>query len=199
MLLKEVCFSYGEKEVLSRFSLEMPDSGVTALIGPSGCGKTTLLKVIAGLLNVKSGEILGAAKTSDIAFLFQENRLLPGLSALKQIEIVLDSSSSQEITNRLLELADLSEARNLPPKSLSGGMQRRLSLVRALAYALDKKLLILDEPFSSIDPERSYRLMSYIRGLKMPVIMSAHEGHIFSSSDNLISFCGPPLIVAKSG
>ena len=78
MKLTHVSFAYGDKVILDHFSLELPDKGITALAGPSGCGKTTLLRLLAGLETARSGTIDAPA---DTALLFQEDRLLPGLTA----------------------------------------------------------------------------------------------------------------------
>ena len=87
----------------------------------------------------------------------------------------------------------LGDAADVRPEELSGGMRRRVALARCLAYGQSKQLLLLDEPFSGIDPERSQALMSLIRTLEIPVIYSAHDALSLSLADRVIRLAGPPL------
>lgn len=189
MTLTQLCFSYGDKAILDRFSLCLPDTGITALSGPSGCGKTTLLRLLAGLEHPHSGTI-DAPGAEETAFLFQENRLLPGLSAADQLRVVLPRGS-----NPLpwLEAVGLGAEAGSQTEQLSGGMQRRVALARCLAYGQHKSLLLLDEPFTGIDPERAQALMALIRTLHVPVIYSAHDAHSLALADRVIQLDGPPL------
>ncbi len=191
MKLTELCFAYGPKRILEEFSLELPDSGVTALAGPSGCGKTTLLRLLAGLARPQSGT-LSTPPPERTALLFQENRLLPGLSAARQIQAVLPQGSDPLPWLRAVGLANESAALM---SELSGGMQRRVALARCLAYGQDKALLLLDEPFAGIDPQRAGQIMEHIRGLRMPVVFSAHDAQSLALADRIIRLDGPPLTV----
>lgn len=189
MKLSHLNFCYGDKVILKDFSLDLPDTGITALAGPSGCGKTTLMRLLAGLEAPQSGT-LEAPQGRDTAFLFQENRLLPGLSAGDQIRVVLPRGEDPLPWLAAVGLED--EAATLPD-ALSGGMQRRVALARCLAYGRDKKLLLLDEPFTGIDPERTVSLMEFIRSLKVPVIYSAHDAQSLALADQMVRLEGPPL------
>lgn len=189
MKLSHLNFCYGDKVILKDFSLDLPDTGITALAGPSGCGKTTLMRLLAGLEAPRSGT-LEAPQGRDTAFLFQENRLLPGLSAGDQIRVVLPRGEDPLPWLAAVGLGD--EAATLPD-ALSGGMQRRVALARCLAYGRDKKLLLLDEPFTGIDPERTVSLMEFIRSLKVPVLYSAHDAQSLALADRMVRLEGPPL------
>lgn len=189
MKLSHLNFCYGDKVILKDFSLDLPDTGITALAGPSGCGKTTLMRLLAGLEAPQSGT-LEAPQGRDTAFLFQENRLLPGLSAGDQIRVVLPRGEDPLPWLAAVGLED--EAATLPD-ALSGGMQRRVALARCLAYGRDKKLLLLDEPFTGIDPERTVSLMEFIRSLKVPVLYSAHDAQSLALADRMVRLEGPPL------
>ena len=103
--LEHINLSFGEKQVLADFSLTLPEAGVTALSGPSGCGKTTLLRVLAGLEAPKSGQVMGIAPCNT-AFLFQEDRLLPGRTVLQQLTDVISKDRWAEAP-QWLELAEL--------------------------------------------------------------------------------------------
>ncbi len=189
MRLENASFSYGDKVILDGFSLSLPDEGVTALSGPSGCGKTTLLRLLAGLLTPESGSVdaPGLART---AILFQEDRLLPAFSAAAQLKAVLPRGA--EVVDYLDAVGLASEA-DSPVEALSGGMKRRVALARALAYAGDKSLLLLDEPFTGVDAGNARRIMARLRALDIPVLLSAHDAESLSLADRVIHLSGPPL------
>lgn len=127
----DLSVSFGGKVILDHFELELPNSGITVLSGPSGCGKTTLLRVLAGLLQPDSVQMDGITPSQTV-ILFQENRLLPWRSVREQITDVLPRSRRKEAEDWLafVELDGEGDAR---PDQLSGGMQRRLALARAMA------------------------------------------------------------------
>lgn len=182
MKLTSLSFAYGDKPVFDNLTLTLPDRGVTALTGPSGCGKTTLLRLIAGLETPQSGSI-DAPPPEQIALLFQEDRLIPGLSARKQIELVRPRGKNAAFWLEAVGLADEAAA----PEALSGGMRRRLSLARCLAYGQDKQLLLLDEPFTGVDAERIRALAALIRSMKIPVVFTAHDAESLGMADTIIS------------
>jgi len=189
MRLAGLCFSYGERVILDHFSLELPSGGVTALAGPSGCGKTTLLRLLAGL-EVPQRGALDVPKPEETAFLFQENRLLPGLCAADQLRVVLPRGGDPR---PWLEAVGLAGEALALPEALSGGMQRRLALARCLAYGQNKSLLLLDEPFTGVDPARAKDCMESIRTLGIPVLYSAHDAESLALADRVIRLDGPPL------
>lgn len=186
---RQLSLSFGEKTVLDRFSLSFPQVPLTALTGPSGCGKTTLLRVLAGLERPQSGSVSGIdpART---AFLFQEDRLLPWRTAQQQITDVLPSGRRGEAA-RWLAFAELETEGNVYPAALSGGMARRLALARCAALGGD--LLLLDEPFTGVDPPRRARLLERLRALDTPVLLVSHEPEVLDRCDAVLSFDGPPL------
>lgn len=191
--LEHINLSFGEKQVLADFSLTLPEAGVTVLSGPSGCGKTTLLRILAGLEQPQSGRVTGISPR-DTAILFQEDRLLPGRTVLQQLTDVMDKSHRQEAAH-WLELAELTGEEHTLPHQLSGGMGRRLALVRALA--LGGELFLLDEPFTGIDLPRRHRLMDALKQLGKPVVLVSHEPEILDLADHVIAFSGPPLTILK--
>ena len=187
--LEDVSLSYGDKQVLDHFSLLLPDTGVTILSGPSGCGKTTLLRILAGLERPQSGRVVGV-DPRNTAFLFQEDRLLPGRTVLQQLTDVMKKERWPEAA-RWLALAELTGEENALPRELSGGMSRRLAFVRALA--LGGELYLLDEPFTGIDLARRRRLMAALKQLNAPVLMVSHEPEVMELADHVIHLDGPPL------
>ncbi len=145
--LKDVSLSFGALEVLRGASLALEQGERIAITGPSGCGKTSLLHVIAGLLHPDSGLVRNRAARS--ACVFQEPRLLPWLSAEENVSIVMPHGTQGQDALMLLKKLGLADSAEKHPCELSGGMQQRAALARALAYAPD--LLLLDEPFRALD------------------------------------------------
>ena len=181
--------SFGEKVIARDFSLELPERGITVLRGPSGCGKTTLLRVLAGLQKLDSGEILGIFP-GETAFLFQENRLLPWRTVAQHITDVLPRGRWGE-TEKWLAMVELEGEGENYPSQLSGGMARRLALARCLA--LGGKLYLLDEPFAGVDPQRAQRILSRLRQLETPVVLVSHEEYL--QADQAVELEGPPLTI----
>ena len=187
--LEKVTVTFGEKRVLDRFSLTLPETGITALSGPSGCGKTTLLRVLAGLEHPISGRITGLSLRS-AALLFQEDRLFPWRTVEQHLTDVLPRPRWVEVP-RWLRLAELEGEEHTYPAHLSGGMGRRLALVRTLA--LGGSLYLLDEPFSGVDTDRARRILMGIRELQLPVILPCHDQALLPLADQVVELDGPPL------
>lgn len=145
--LKDVSLSFGALEVLRGASLALEQGERIAITGPSGCGKTSLLHVIAGLLHPDSGLVRNRA--AHTGCVFQEPRLLPWLSAEENVSIVMPHGTHGQDALMLLKKLGLADSAEKHPCELSGGMQQRAALARALAYASD--LLLLDEPFRALD------------------------------------------------
>ena len=191
MRFEKVSFAYGDKWIMHDFDLILPDTGLCALTGPSGCGKTTLLRLAAGLERPTSGRITDASP-GQTAVLFQENRLLPRLNAADQLRAVLPKG-----TDPLpwLRLVGLEGDAGQPMSALSGGMRRRVALARCLAYGVGKKLLIMDEPFTGVDPETAGQIIDGVRAMGVPVLLSAHDAESLALADTVVRLQGPPLSV----
>ena len=189
--LTDISLRYREKQVLANFNLTLPEQGVVCFFGPSGCGKTSLLRILAGLTTPNSGEVSGLAGLKT-AVVFQENRLLPWLSAIDNIALVLPKDS-YDVAYYWLEQVELSLEADKLPRQLSGGMQRRLALARALAYEGD--LLLLDEPFTGLDSALAKRLLYLISKLyaEKLVVMVTHDQALSQLADQVYVVDGPPL------
>ncbi|WP_210245259.1 ABC transporter ATP-binding protein [Martelella alba] len=153
LTIDHVALSYGkERLVLSDISLVADKERITVILGPSGCGKTSLLRIAAGLIAPDSGTVMIDGRSPvpgrDTALLFQDARLLPWRTARQNLMIVL-SSGRADTADTLLARVGLEGAGDLYPEELSGGMQQRLALARALATPAP--LLLMDEPFASLD------------------------------------------------
>ena len=190
--LEEVTVTFGEKRVLDRFSLTLPETGITALSGPSGCGKTTLLRVLAGLQRRSAGVVTVPPRPT---LLFQENRLLPWRTVEQHIADVLPRARRGE-AGRWLALVELEGEEHARPSALSGGMGRRLALARALACG--GGLYLLDEPFTGVDPQRADRILSALGELAAPVILVSHEPAVLDRADRVIRLDGPPLTLLSA-
>ena len=167
-----------ETPVLRGLSLSLPLGGIACLLGPSGCGKSTALRAIAGFEPLESGRIALDGRTlSDAAtqlapenrqvgLLFQEIALFPHLNAAANVGFGLRRWKREARDRRvreLLALVGLDALGARMPHELSGGQQQRVALARALAPS--PKLLLLDEPFSSLDAETRGRLVGEVRGI----------------------------------
>ncbi|MDD4334134.1 MAG: ABC transporter ATP-binding protein [Desulfotomaculaceae bacterium] len=142
----------GQTRVLHNFSLPAKKNEITCIIGPSGCGKTTILQLLAGLGHPDAGRITGI-KGMRVSYVFQDPRLLLWKTVAQNIAFVLQDTvhpaKQQELIRKYLTMTGLYEYRDNFPKALSGGMKQRLALCRAFAYPHD--LLLMDEPFKSLD------------------------------------------------
>lgn len=190
---KNVTLSFGDKLILDSFSAELPEGGICCFSGPSGCGKTTLFRLIAGLISPQSGKISSDYKK--ISFMFQEDRLLPWLSALENVEAVIPAEKKAE-AGLLLREFGLGDDLHVRPSKLSGGMRRRVALARALAYGGD--LLLLDEPFKGLEPSLIRRLSAFIqkeRGTVYVVTHSESEAELLGG--RIIRLTGPPLNIVE--
>lgn len=168
--IKNLTKSFDMESVFKDFSAELPEKGVVCFWGASGSGKTTLLRILAGLEPADSGEISGLGGKK-IAFVFQEDRLLPQFSALENVAVVSDEKTARE----WLEKLELAHELHKKPAELSGGMCRRTALARALSYGGD--ILLLDEPFKGLDSRLKGKIIEIIREASKDklVILVTHE------------------------
>ena len=177
---------FEKNTVIDRLSYEFEEGKVTAILGESGIGKTTLLNLAAGLIKQSSG--LLTTKYERLSYIFQEPRLFPWLSALENVATVSDEKTAKE----MLSLMGLSEAFDKYPAELSGGMKQRVSIARALAFAPD--VILMDEPFASLDKERRDSVADIvferIRG-KTAIIVT-HDISDTRYADTILMLTAPP-------
>ena len=164
--LRKINKGFGGKQILTNFSLSIPEKQILAIVGPSGGGKTTLLRMLAGLETIDSGEIYynGESLAIDelekrnlLGFVFQDFQLFPHLSVLENLTLSpiktmdMDKEAAEKKARGLLEQLGLAGHANAYPFSLSGGQKQRVALARAMM--IDPEIIGYDEPTSALDPE----------------------------------------------
>lgn len=159
--LRNITKYFGSERVLDNVDFDLPSGSFTSLVGPSGCGKTTILRIIAGIETAGGGtvEINGVSSAGNVPVLgvvFQQGSLLPWKSVQKNVAFGLELAklNKKEIKERVahaLEMVHLTGSEKKYPHQLSGGMQQRVGIARALA--LDPPILLMDEPFASVDAQ----------------------------------------------
>ena len=149
--------SYGNHLVFENFSLDIAEGEILCVLGPSGSGKTTLLNILAGLTAFEGDAEHVPAR---VGYIFQEPRLLPNLTVKENL--VYSGAEDGEI-ERILSKTELLKVKDKRPKELSGGEKQRVAIARA--FLSDAPLLLLDEPFSSLDTALKIRLSEVFAGL----------------------------------
>ena len=169
--IKDLSVSQEEKKLFSDFSLELKSNKIIGIKGPSGKGKTTLLNCIADVLPKDNTFVITGSiqKKSNIkiSYVFQEHRLIPFISVLKNVmlplEKIMPKDEAEQIAINYLKEFELLYKKDNFPNELSGGEKQRVSLARAFAYPSD--LLLMDEPFQSQDLEKKQKLIMMTKNI----------------------------------
>ena len=169
--IKDLSVSQEEKKLFSDFSLELKSNQIIGIKGPSGKGKTTLLNCIADVLPKDNTFVITGSiqKKSNIkiSYVFQEHRLIPFISVLKNVmlplEKIMQKDEAEQIAINYLKEFELLYKKDNFPNELSGGEKQRVSLARAFAYPSD--LLLMDEPFQSQDLEKKQKLIMMTKNI----------------------------------
>jgi NitT/TauT family transport system ATP-binding protein len=209
VVLSGISKSYDKHRVLDGISLRIKNGEFISIVGKYGTGKTTLLKLLAGLVNPDAGSIAingelpkVLLKKRKIGFAFQDSSLLPWRNVLKNITLPLEINNERntDYAIRLLRIVGLEEKKNARPHELSGGMQRIVAILRALVLMPD--ILILDEPFSSIDEinrnDLHEKLIAIHKSNKQTAIMVTHsiEEAVYLS-DKVVVLGGSPAKIVR--
>lgn len=189
--LRNISKKFGKKEILSNFSLTIPEKQILAIVGPSGGGKTTLLRMLAGLETIDSGEIFynGESLPLDelekrhlLGFVFQDFQLFPNLSVMENLILSpiktmgMSEADAKKKAIDLLTRLGLEAHADAYPYSLSGGQKQRVALARAMM--IDPEVIGYDEPTSALDPELRLEVEKLIlqnRELGMTQIVVTHD------------------------
>jgi NitT/TauT family transport system ATP-binding protein len=185
----QVAFAGTDQDILAldRVTFDVPPGKITSVVGPSGCGKTTLLRLASGLMAVSGGTVLynGAPVTSlntDVGYVTQDSNLFPWLTAFGNVEFPLAirgvaPRERREKVLHWLHLVGLEGFESHYPSQLSGGMQKRVSIVRTLIY--EPSVVLLDEPFGALDAQTRmglhHELLELWREKKSTMLFITHD------------------------
>ncbi len=200
--IKNKTYPTAVKPSIVDFRLSLKSKEFICLVGPSGCGKTTLLNIIAGLDNNYDGEILVGQRHTHpkIGYVFQNPLLLPWRTVRENIELVLDGSQPPDTIDVLLEAMQLTQSQHIYPERLSLGMSRRVSIIRA--FAVDPEVLLMDEPFVSLDAPTARQVRELLLKLwqQRPhtVLFVTHDlREAIALADRLIFLSASPMQVVS--
>ena len=201
--VKNIYKSFEDLLVLDDITIDFPANKTTCILGPSGCGKTTLLNIIAGILDKDRGEVVGF-ENKNISFVFQEDRLIEWKNVKDNISFVLkekkDKNEIETIVDKYLKLVNLEEYKYYYPRRLSGGMRQRISILRAFAYPSD--LLLMDEPFKSLDINNKHIVMDFFKELKdkenrTSILVTHDVEEAINLADSIVILSDKPTKVKK--
>ena len=178
---KDVSRHYKAAKVtaIADVNFEVNDGEFFCLIGPSGCGKSTILRLIGGIEEQSSGII---EKPKEVSMVFQSGALLPWMTVEENVSLVnkvkgLSTREIEQQTTKYLQMVDLEAFRFRYPRELSGGQRQRVGIARALA--VEPKVLLLDEPFSALDPLTTDEMHEYLlkiwRETGKTIVMVSHS------------------------
>lgn len=205
IVINKLSKAFGGQVIFKDFDLHIEEQKITGISGPSGCGKTTLLNLIAGLVKPDHGEILGTDPQS-ISYIFQEPRLLPWRTVRQNLRFVLSSLSTkraghaEDRIDDMLKLVGLTAVADYYPDQLSGGMRQRVAIARAFLYP--SKLLLMDEPFCSLDQALKQQLMAAFLKIwqadrRTVIFVSHYEDEIQSLAHQILRFSEKPVVLLK--
>lgn len=160
LTIRGICKSFEGRPVLEDVSFDFPEAAVTALRGPSGCGKTTLVNIILGLIEPDAGDVLMPASARTAA-VFQEDRLIEHFSAARNVRLTAPASVTDEQIHSALSELGLAQEGEKRVSEFSGGMRRRVAVIRAALF--QPQFLLLDEPFKGLDEEMRARTAAFLR------------------------------------
>ncbi|MGJ3507798.1 ABC transporter ATP-binding protein [Enemella sp. A6] len=210
LALREVSKSYGENMAVRSITADVPAHKISVIVGPSGCGKSTLLRIISGLDKPTSGQVEfeGDPVTSvpeGLAMVFQDysRSLFPWMRVSKNVAFPIKSLPAAERNQRVqeaIEAVGLAGKENLYPWEMSGGMQQRVAIARALAS--HPKLLLMDEPYASVDAQTRADLEDLLMRIQaklgITVLVVTHDiDESVYLADRIIVLSKPPSVVAE--
>lgn len=193
--------SYNDNRIFDNFNLEFSDENINCIVGQSGCGKSTLLNILANLAPIEGGKIEGISK-GDISYIFQEDRLIEWLTVRENLEFALkkyfnNDDLAKEI-NYVLKLVGIEDVKDKYPNVLSGGMRQRVNIARA--FGKPAKVILMDEPFKSLDYKLKYTIIDEFKRIlakeKRMVVLVTHDvDEAIYFKGNVIVFGDKPVKV----
>lgn len=196
MRIENININYGNDIVYENFSIELKDNKINCIIGSSGCGKTTLLNYIAN-------ELL--QKGIKISYIFQNDNLIPWKNVYSNLKLIAKNNIKEDQVeieiDKILEEVGLKEFKYYYPNELSGGMKQRVNIARALLGTFD--VILMDEPFKSLDIKCKSNIISIIKDLNIKkgitIIMVTHDKEeILNLTDNLFLLGNRPVQILES-
>lgn len=197
MLINNINVEFDNKVIYKNFSIDFEDNKINCIVGASGCGKTTLLNYI-------SEDLL--KKNIRVSYVFQEDRLIPWKNIFDNLRLVIKNKYNKEDVNKriddILNVLGIKEAKFLYPDQLSGGMKQKVNIARALLYDFD--VLLLDEPFRSLDVKIKNIIIDLIRTLNVKkeatIILVSHDRNdVKALAENIFLLKGYPTEVIMKG
>jgi NitT/TauT family transport system ATP-binding protein len=172
--LEHIYKKFDRNNVLTDVSMTLEEGKISCIMGASGSGKTTLMNILMGFLKPDSGDLKGL-EGKRIAAMFQEDRLIEHWDAIRNVQLVCGKNITASVVKEHFMEVGLTEYENKPVKTLSGGMRRRVALVRAMLA--EGNLLILDEPFKGLDEDLRQQVIQYVIRLSADktAIIVTHE------------------------
>lgn len=192
--IENLSADYGKESIIDRLSYTFEDGKKYTVTGPSGVGKTTLINVLSGLKKPTSGNII--SDCDKVAYIFQEPRLFPWLTALENVKLVCGSAEkASELIDSLIKDVN---AKSKYPSELSGGMKQRIAIARALAYGGD--IIFMDEPFKGLDAELKEDIRHFVFDyLKdKTIILVTHDYDDLKYCDTVLKMQGHPVSQLQS-
>ncbi|MST62162.1 ABC transporter ATP-binding protein [Peptostreptococcus anaerobius] len=159
IIFKDISKSYGNRTVLKNFNIEIREGQTTFVLGKSGSGKTTFSKIVLGLEKIDTGEISGL-DGKKISVVFQEDRLMENMTIGSNFKMTVDSHINSKQIIEKMEKIGLFQSLETKISELSGGMKRRISILRAFLIEFD--LIVMDEPFRGLDDETKEIVMNFV-------------------------------------
>lgn len=188
--IENLMVSYKKNLIIENLSYTFEDGIKYAIMGASGIGKTTLLRVIAGIKKPNGGSIISSYNRP--AYVFQEPRLFPWLTALENVTLVCkDTDKAKDLLSELIPEDGICEKY---PNELSGGMKQRVAIARALAY--DGDIILMDEPFKGLDAELKNAVRAFVfeRLKTKTVILVTHDEDDIKYCTHVLKMNGSPVI-----
>ncbi|MDY2794136.1 ATP-binding cassette domain-containing protein [Peptostreptococcus porci] len=159
IIFKDISKSYGNRTVLKNFNIEIREGQTTFVLGKSGSGKTTFSKIVLGLEKIDTGEISGL-DGKKISVVFQEDRLMENMTIGSNFKMTVNSHINSKQIIEKMEKIGLFQSLETKISELSGGMKRRISILRAFLIEFD--LIVMDEPFRGLDDETKEIVMNFV-------------------------------------
>lgn len=205
IVISKLCKKYGAETIFEDFNLVFEKNKISGILGPSGAGKTTLLNLCSGLEKPDSGTIEGINPQA-ISYIFQEPRLLPWRTVRENLRFVFQEKSIRKTgsyeadIDAMLDLVGLGTVGDHYPQELSGGMRQRVSIARAFLYP--SELLLMDEPFSSLDCSLKNRLIEdfskiWEQDKRTVIFVSHHEDEIRRLAQVIFTLSDKPVQILK--